>query len=183
MILCRLYKDYYTQKEGFYVEEEKRSKTCCFTGHRSKKLAYPEEMIKNLLEKAVDDAIEEGYEIFITGMAEGTDIWAAEIVAEKKKKNEHLRLICAVPHPDFEKYRSEDERKRYEKILSEADSVQLVCRQYFKACYQIRNKFMVDRASLVIAVCGRDGTGTKNTIEYARRSGVRVVNVLEKAAP
>lgn len=61
-----------------------RKHRCCFTGHRPEKLSLSENEVKPLLEKAIDNAIADGYVTFITGMAKGTDIWAAEIVLEKK---------------------------------------------------------------------------------------------------
>ena len=38
---------------------------------------------------------------------------------------------------------------------------------------------MVDRSSLVIAVWNGQPSGTKNTIDYADRKDVKVVNVLD----
>ena len=70
------------------MENEKRLHRCCFTGHRPEKLSLSENEVKHLLEKAIDNAIADGYVTFITGMAKGTDIWAAEIVLEKKKRND-----------------------------------------------------------------------------------------------
>ena len=96
---------------------DKRQHRCCFTGHRPNKLDYSEGVIKPLLETAIDNAISDGYVTFITGMAEGVDIWAAEIVLKKKKENKDLHLICAVPHPGFEKRRSRYEKERYEIII------------------------------------------------------------------
>ena len=40
---------------------------------------------------------------------------------------------------------------------------------------------MVDHSNLVIAVWNGTPSGTKNTIDYAERKGVKVVNVLEVA--
>ena len=100
---------------------DKRQHRCCFTGHRPNKLDYSENEIKPLLETAIDNAISDGYVTFITGMAEGVDIWAAEIVLEKKKENKDLHLICAVPHPGFEKRRSQYEKERYEYIIKNAE--------------------------------------------------------------
>ena len=57
---------------------------CCFTGHRPEKLSLSETEVKPLLEKAIDTAIQNGYTTFITGMAPGVDIWAAEIVLKKE---------------------------------------------------------------------------------------------------
>ena len=161
------------------MENEKKQHRCCFTGHRPNKLDYSEGEIKPLLETAVDNAISDGYVTFITGMAEGVDIWAAEIVLEKKKHNTALHLICAVPHPGFKKRKSKYEEDRYQNIIDSADYTQTICDRYFRACYQRRNEFMVDHSNLVIAVWNGTASGTKNTIDYANRKGVRVVNVLE----
>ena len=65
-------------------EAELRMHRCCFTGHRPDKMTLGEKEIKPMLEKAIDEAIEDGYVTFITGMAMGVDIWAAEIVLERK---------------------------------------------------------------------------------------------------
>lgn len=157
----------------------KRQHRCCFTGHRPNKLDYSEGEIKLLLETAIDNAISDGYVTFITGMAEGVDIWAAEIVLEKKKENKDLHLICAVPHPRFEKRRSEYEKERYENIIKNADYVTTISDNYYRACYQKRNIWMVNHSSLVIAVFNGTASGTKNTVDYARKTSVRVVNILE----
>lgn len=161
------------------MENEKRLHRCCFTGHRLEKLSLSENEVKHLLEKAIDNAIADGYVTFITGMAKGTDIWAAEIVLEKKKRNDALRLICAIPHPDFEKRRGFFEERRYNRILKNADYVTIISDHYYRACYQKRNEWMVDRSSLLIAVWNGQPSGTKNTIDYADRKDVKVVNVLD----
>ena len=98
-------------------KEELRKHRCCFTGHRPDKMQQGEKEIKPLLEKAIDDAIANGYVTFITGMAMGTDIWAAEIVLEREKKNPELHLVCALPHPRFEKPRSMAEKMRFNWII------------------------------------------------------------------
>ncbi len=162
------------------MENEKKQHRCCFTGHRPNKLDYSEGEIKPLLETAVDNAISDGYVTFITGMAEGVDIWAAEIVLEKKKHNTALHLICAIPHPGFENKRSEYEKERYMHILQGADYTTTVSDHYFRACYQRRNEFMVNHSSLVIAVFNKKSGGTWNTIFYAEKHGVDVINILEQ---
>ena len=152
---------------------------CCFTGHRPEKLKYSEEEIKPLLADAIDRAIADGYTTFITGIAPGTDILAAELVLEKKKQNDELCLICAVPHPGFVRRKSAREAKRYSSIIRHADRIPTICSRYSSACYRRRNKFMVDMSGLVIAVWSGVPSGTKNTINYAAQKGVRTVNVLD----
>ena len=158
-------------------QEELRLHRCCFTGHRPDKMDLGEEEIKPLLEKAIDEAIAEGYVTFITGMAMGTDIWAAEIVLERKKRNKDLHLICALPHPNFESRRSMTEKMRFNKIIKKSDLVKEINDHYFIGCYQVRNEWMVERSNLVIAVFNGQKSGTKNTVDYAKRKGIKIVNV------
>ena len=159
-------------------QEELRLHRCCFTGHRPDKMELGEKEIKSLLEKAIDEAIADGYVTFITGMAMGTDIWAAEIVLERKKMNKDLHLICALPHPNFETRRSMTEKMKFNKILKNADLVKEINDHYCTGCYQVRNEWMVDRSNLVIAVFNGQKSGTKNTVDYAFRKGIGVINVL-----
>lgn len=158
-------------------KEDLRKSSCCFTGHRPEKMKTSEKEVKILLEKEIDKAINEGYKRFITGMARGTDIWAAEIVLDKRMHNSKLQLICALPHPGFEKRRSRYDVERYNNIIINANHVTVVSDRYFSACYQKRNMYMVDNSSLVIAVRNGKPSGTKNTIDYAKAVGVRVAEI------
>ena len=156
-----------------------RKHRCCFTGHRPDKMEFGEKEIKPLLEKAIDEAISKGFVTFITGMAMGADIWAAEIVLDRRKKNDDIHLICALPHPGFENRRSFTEKMRFSNIIKNADLVKEINDHYFTGCYQVRNEWMVDRSSLVIAVFNGQKSGTKNTVDYAKKQGLTINNVLE----
>ena len=60
--------------------------------------------------------------------------------------------------------------------LSAADLVRFICPGYSRSCFQRRNEWMVDHASRVIAVWNGLPSGTKNTIDYARKAtGVSVI--------
>ena len=163
------------------TEQEKRAHRCCFTGHRPEKLSLPESEVKAELEKEIRLAIADGINVFITGMAPGVDIWAAEIVLELRKKEElSLKLIAASPHPGFENRWSIEWQKRYAAVMAKADFIKEVCSHYSRGCYQIRNEWMVDHSARVIAVWNGSPSGTKNTIVYAKRKGVPVINILDK---
>ena len=163
------------------TESEKRIHRCCFTGHRPERLSIPESKVKAALQKEIRLAIADGINVFITGMAPGVDIWAAEIVLELRKKEElSLKLIAASPHPGFENRWSIEWQKRYAAVMAKADFIKEVCSHYSRGCYQIRNEWMVDHSARVIAVWNGRPSGTKNTIVYAKRKGVPVINILDK---
>ena len=157
----------------------KREYSVCFSGHRPEKLEISENEVKKLLEQAIINSIKEGYTVFITGMARGVDIWAAEIVLKEKKIYKNIELICAVPVEGFENNRSEKERWIYNKIISEANTVLYISSHYNKYCFQLRNKYMVDNSSKLIAVYNGSCGGTRNTINYAKKKGIKIESILK----
>jgi uncharacterized phage-like protein YoqJ len=65
--------------------------------------------------------------------------------------------------------------------MKQADLVRFICPSYSRDCFQRRNEWMVDHAARVIAVYNGESGGTRNTVAYAKRNGVPVVNVLLKS--
>ena len=82
-----------------FSESEMRMSHCCFTGHRPEKLKRTESEICADLESEIRIAINKGFQVFITGMARGTDIWAGEIVLKLRCEGFPVKLICASPFP------------------------------------------------------------------------------------
>lgn len=159
------------------TEEEKRLHRVCFTGHRPEKLKRTEEAIKKDLEIQIRQAIADGLHVFITGMARGVDIWAAQIVLQLRNKGYAVKLICACPYDGFEKGWKQEWQKPYRDVLSKADLVKYVCGGYSRSCFQCRNEWMVKHAARVIAVFNGEKSGTKNTMDYAVKIGVPVTYI------
>lgn len=157
------------------TEAEKRTHRVCFTGHRPEKLTRSERDIKRDLEKEIRQAMEDGLTVFISGMARGVDIWAAQIVLRLRGQGHDIKLICACPYAGFESRWSESWQKQYRQVLAAADFVKYG--EYSPSCFQARNEWMVNHSSRVIAVFGGRKSGTKNTIDYALKSGVPVVHI------
>ena len=156
-----------------------RQHRCCFTGHRPEKLGVSEARAKALLKSAIQQAISEGYVTFLSGMARGIDLWAAEIVIEEREKNDNIHLVCVSPFNGFEMRWSEQDKTTYYSIMEQADLVKYISQHYYRACFQVRNEWMVDRVSRVIAAYNGTKGGTKNTIEYANRKEIFVENILD----
>ncbi len=136
-----------------------------------------ERQVHAAMKEEIQKAVADGFDVFISGMARGVDIIGAEIVLNLKKKGQPVRLICASPFEGFESRWSAEWRERYEAVISQADLVRYICPSYSRACFQIRNEWMVDHSARVLAVYNGEPGGTKNTIDYATRQGVEVVLV------
>lgn len=154
-----------------------KEQCCCFTGHRPEKLHMHENEVKQLLKKAIMQAVMDGYTVFISGMSRGIDIWAAETVIELKKAND-IKLVAVSPYYGFESRWSSENKKKYYEIIDAADMVKFICKDYTKSAFHIRNAFMVDNSSRIIAAYNGEEGGTRNTIEYARKKGLEEVNIL-----
>ena len=149
------------------TEAEKRLHRCCFTGHRPEKLHQSEKVIIKQLQSEIKEAVGKGYTTFITGMAKGVDIWAAEMVIKLRRKDPRIKLICALPYPDFGQHWKDGWSERFNDIMAQADFVKVVCNEFSYNSYQLRNKWMVDHSSYLIAVFNGESGGTKNTLDYA----------------
>ena len=159
------------------TEAEKRLHRCCFTGHRPEKLQRSEIDIRVDLKAEILKSFEAGFNVFISGMARGFDIEAAEIVLHLKEAGYPLRLICIIPYPGFEKKWSSNWKNRYSFVISNADLVRFVCHRYTKECFRLRNEWLVNHSAKVIAVFNGQPSGTKNTIDYACQQGLPVVQI------
>ena len=162
-------------------ETDKRLHRCCFTGHRPEKLHESELEIKQKLEEMIDQAVADGFVTFITGMAMGVDLWAAEIVLQKKAKNPTLHLIAATPYASFSARWHNEWRNKYNTIWNAADYRVIVSKGYSNDVFQRRNEWMVNHVSRVIAYYNGEKGGTRNTINYANSKGVDVIVVDENA--
>lgn len=66
-------------------------------------ILQPENVVKAELESEIFRAISDGINVFISGMARGVDIWAAEIVLRLRSEGQPIKLICANPYDGFER--------------------------------------------------------------------------------
>ena len=129
------------------TELKKRRHRVCFTGHRPEKLTRSEVAIRKDLEIQICQAVADGLNVFITGMARGVDIWAAQIVLKLRGAGYPIKLMCACPYVGFETGWNQDWQRQYIEILAAADFVKYVCEDYSRSCFQIRNEWMVNHAA------------------------------------
>ena len=94
-----------------------------------------------------------------------------------QKKNKELHLECAIPCPDQDKKWDPSDQKRRRKILKHADESTTVCEHYSSSCFLTRNRYMVDKADVV--VCAYDGQpgGTAYTVKYALKQNKIVIQI------
>lgn len=174
------------------------SRTVCITGHRERYIPPYEGMpvyqsmtvnsVKLMLYRYIDMAISKGYTNFISGLAMGTDLWAAEYILEKRRSNKDIRIIGMMPFRRHAERFTSEYLEMLRKTELRADELFSVSKDpditygrrntlmTSSTLYRDRNYCMVDNSSAVIAFLNADciASGTAQTVNYAKRRGRKV---------
>ena len=152
-----------------------KTKTCCFTGHR--RIQGDLAALKRKLKNAIIALIEKGVIYYGCGGAIGFDTLASLSVLELKKDYPQIKLIMVLPCHGQEERWAESDRKQYFDILEQADKIVYVSEHYHSNCMFERNRRLVNYSNYCIAYLKEDSGGTAYTVNYARRKGLRVINL------
>ena len=147
--------------------------TVAFSGHRTYRGEAAEE-----LRVLVGRLYDEGYRRFLCGMAWGFDLAAGEAVAELKHRCADVELVAVVPYAGFRGLFHGEDGEQYDRVVAAADEMLEVSECEPKVAFRMRNDFLVDNATVVVAWFNGIGRGgTAYTVKRARRRGVRVENL------
>ena len=163
--------------------------SCAFTGHRPARFSFGYDesdercaALKKLLREQIEALIAEGVTDFYTGMALAVDQWAAETVLEIKKTNPAVRLTAVLPYEGQANAWTVEQRERYFETLAACDEVVTLQARYTPSCMFERNRYMVDRSGILLAVYdGGEKGGTAYTVKYARQKHRRVIVIAPDA--
>ena len=153
-----------------------RETTCCFAGNRKLPAGKIESIIKRLNDE-MENLIHQGVTNFISGGAVGFDMIAASLVIAKRELGYPIKLEFALPCRNQGKYWPEQQIRLYQELLNEADAIHYISNEYSFDSMKKRNRFMVDHADVCICCLLEDRGGTFRTASYARKRGIKVVNV------
>ena len=170
-------------------------KTVCITGLREKSVlpyngdpqysALTRNTVRLILCRYIDMAVSAGFTTFISGLATGTDLWAAEHILRLREKDERIRLVGVMPFLRHAEHFSADYKAILRQAEERADHLVTTCpdprmvygkrRTEFSSpdLYRNRNYYMVDHSRAVIAFFepAESRSGTAQTVNYASRCG------------
>lgn len=152
-------------------------KTCFFTGHR---FIAAEEVgdIRKSLNEEILNAVNKGYTHFISGGAVGFDALAAEQLIFMREDYDNIRLILYLPCYEHSKNWNDNDKMRFERILSLSDEIYYVSREPYKeGCMKKRNRAMVEASDLCIAYLKNSQSGTAQAVKMAENKGLDVINI------
>lgn len=143
--------------------------TCAVTGHRVLKNDFDDYK----LVETFQNLIERGYTTFLIGMAKGFDMKCFETLLSLENKN--VEIIACVPCKNQAEGYSKKDKERYVYLIQQATKVIKLNDEYFNGCMQIRNRFMVDNASVLLAYMYAERGGTLYTVNYAKKKEKEII--------
>ncbi|MBQ8331062.1 MAG: DUF1273 family protein [Clostridia bacterium] len=158
---------------------ESKTGICCFTGHREIADGHLTQLPQSL-DRVLEELIAEGVTVFRAGGAMGFDTIAALKVLEKKKSYPHVRLELYLPCRDQTRGWSETGKHAYQYVLERADSFVYLRETYVKGCMHERNRALVQGADVCVTYCVSNMGGTAYTVGYARKNGLRLINLADR---
>ncbi len=162
-----------------------KNKTISVTGLRPKKLLWDKNEYLHNECKLIDTIIEliepyilDGYNRFITGMAEGSDIIFAKSIISLKKKYDHIQLEAVIPFLNHDSRLSEEKKNEYKYIIDNCDVTRILSNTYNRNVYKERNKYLVDQCNLLIGITYNVElyrSGTTQTINMAKKQSIKII--------
>ena len=146
--------------------------TASFTGHRTYDGSRNHE-----LEIAIRDCYAKGYRYFLCGMAIGFDLEAAKVALALRDELADIKVIAVIPFEGMQQRFSASQRSLFDKVAGEADEVITLASDYSASVYAVRNNFLVDNSSAVIAYFTGEKGGTAYTIRRAVKSLAQITNI------
>ena len=149
-----------------------RRTSVAFTGHRTYRGAAAD-----ALRRTVGELYARGFRNFLSGMAVGFDLAAAEAVLELRERAPGVRLVAAVPFRGQEMRFSPADRERFRRVLAAADHSVTLSPSYHAGCYAVRNNYLVEHAALLVAWYDGSPGGTHYTVRRALVRGLEFINL------
>ena len=166
------------------VPQYTRVSVCCFTGNRPHRLPWGEHeddvrcvIIKKKLTEQIELLIQSGIILFVCGMAQGADTYFVESVLSLKEKYPHIQIEGAIPYFGQADSWSEKERIRYEKNLALIDYKTVVSDKPSRFAPLKRNRYMVDKSSVLLSINYDKLGGSAYTEQYAMSKGVKIIKI------
>jgi len=152
--------------------------TVSFFGHRQLNCL-------SAVEKCLEDLIgqllrEHEYVVFLVGRNGEFDQAVSSAVRRAKHivREDNSTHILVLPYETAE---VRNNRKAFLAYYDEIEVCEAATKAHYKSAIQVRNKQLVDRSDLVIFYVENERGGAYQTLKYAEKQGIHIINIAKKA--
>lgn len=148
--------------------------TVSFFGHRS--ISYPLR-VEEKLDKIIRDLLKQkAYVTFLVGRDGEFDLAATSTIHRCKRlvRSDNSALTWVLPYVTADFTNNEN---AYWDYYDEIEVCEASALSHYKAAFQARNKYMVDRSDLIIFCIEHNHGGAYQTMRYAIKQGKQIINI------
>ena len=142
--------------------------TCCFFGH-----AYTPPIEEDIYKKICEVIENDNIDTFFAGGYGDFDTQSEKMVRKAKLKYPNIKLYLVKPKMTEEINKYPEKYEYYDDIIIPRESDEA----HYKAMIGIRNKWMVDNSSIVMAHLRTDYGGAYKAVKYAEKAGKKIIYV------
>lgn len=150
--------------------------SCSFTGHRQIKKEHLGHL-PDFIFRAIEYAYAKGCRRFMTGGAIGFDTFAAREIIKFRMIHPDAALVLVLPCEDQSDHWSSRHRDTYDYTLSQADEVIYMEQAYTPQCMKKRNRYIADRADILISYISKEYSGAAQTVRMASGTCNEIYNL------
>lgn len=150
--------------------------TVTFIGHRYiDRFSFVEDNVEDLIRQLIGS---KPYVDFLVGRDGNFDQIVSSTVLRVKKSvfDANSSLIWVIPY-DTAEYRNNAES--FKEYYDEIELCQESANGHFKGAIQKRNRYMIDRADLLICYVEKKDGGAYQTMQYAIKTGKKFINIYD----
>lgn len=169
------------------MEIPKDKAVAFITGYRAEKI-FCNTKDKNLLHviytelyRIVSELYKQGYTHYYSGMSEGIDMLAANVVLDFKDGHPDVRFVAVTPFWWQQERYSTAGKNDYKTICSEADEVVILAEEFVgHDFYVLRSNYFVENCSAMVSY--HDGQCDVMTYahNHAEKAGIPIINIYER---
>ena len=157
---------------------------CCVTGHRPEGFPFPREQdcfaymeYQRILSREIEILLRGGYRDFISGMARGADMDFAHEVIKFRDEEGFISLEAALAYPCYPSKRKTNDAAKRDDLIAQCNLRTEISSHYHRGCMQKRNRYMVDKADILVAYLKKAVGGTAYTVKYFLKTKKRVIYI------
>lgn len=158
-----------------------KSRSCCFSGHRRLPEGQKAAIMASTEEK-VRELIGGGINRFLVGGAFGYDMEVAKLLFHLKNEYPDIKVVLVYPFDGYADGWNDAQKAEYAELLPQYNEAIRASERSGRDAYLLRNRLLVDGASVCIAYCHKYRSGTAYTIRYAKAQGLMVINTAPEEA-
>lgn len=158
-----------------------KSRSCCFSGHRRLPEGQKAEIMAKT-EAEIRKLLRNGINRFLVGGAVGYDMEVAKLLFRLKSEYPDIEVVLMYPFDGYTDRWNDAQKAEYAELLPQYDEAIRASERSGRDAYLLRNRLLVDGASVCIAYCHKYRSGTAYTIRYAKAQGLMVINMAPEEA-